>query len=439
MLELNEDFSNNNFSSDVNDSKEDLKIINENMRSKKLSAPLQNTTINNYINLGKNQENKPKNSVQIITNKDESKMLAENVLKMINSSNHKKPKYYKKINNGSDSKNIYENKNIINIEHMHLNIYEREKRNIKRKNNLIQKKIELKIQDQIANLKNPEPNEFSKNILSQNGDYIPIQERASNIYNMHQLYNILNEAKKRMKKIEKEKEEVLLIQKYRNEKPFNQNEWNDFVQNQEYWYKQKQLKQKAIELMKGSVELKISHKPKIDNNSKKIVNNNRKRNNYEDDIYNKLYNDFNDIQEKKQLKISNSMPSFKPILNKGIKKSVFKPNKIMENNHKKNIEKQIELLIQNKLKELKHPKNYRSHYTNKTFVNPNFIHDLIFNSNSKSMKNIHNKNKRYNSSNSYDNKSIKSKYKKRTQNLSNGSLLLNLYNKNLYNKQKKKI
>ena len=55
------------------------------------------------------------------------------------------------------------------------------------------------------------------------------------------------------------------------------------------------------------------------------------------------------------------------------------------------------------------------------------------------MKNIHNKNKRYNSSNSYDNKSIKSKYKKRTQNLSNGSLLLNLYNKNLYNKQKKKI
>ena len=439
MLELNEDFSNNNFSSDVNDSKEDLKIINENMRSKKLSAPLQNTTINNYINLGKNQEKIPKNSVQIITNKNASKMLAENVLKMINSSNHKKPKYYTKINNGSDSKNVYENKNIINIEHMHLNIYEREKRNIKRKNNLIQKKIELKIQDQIANLKNPEPNEFSKNILSQNGDYIPIQERASNIYNMHQLYNILNEAKKRMKKIEKEKEEVLLIQKYRNEKPFNQNEWNDFVQNQEYWYKQKQLKQKAIELMKGSVELKISHKPKIDNNSKKIVNNNRKRNNYEDDIYNKLYNDFNDIQEKKQLKISNSMPSFKPILNKGIKKSVFKPNKIMENNHKKNIEKQIELLIQNKLKELKHQKNYKSHYTNKTFVNPNFIHDLIFKSNSKSMKNIHNKNKRYNSSNSYDNKSIRSKYKKRTQNLSNGSLLLNLYNKNLYNKQKKKI
>ena len=58
MLELNEDFSNNNFSSDVNDSKEDLKIINENMRSKKLSAPLQNTTINNYINLGKNPKNK---------------------------------------------------------------------------------------------------------------------------------------------------------------------------------------------------------------------------------------------------------------------------------------------------------------------------------------------------------------------------------------------
>ena len=38
-------------------------------------------------------------------------MLAENVLKMINSSNHKKPKYYTKINNGSDSKNVYENKN----------------------------------------------------------------------------------------------------------------------------------------------------------------------------------------------------------------------------------------------------------------------------------------------------------------------------------------
>ena len=156
---------------------------------------------------------------------------------------------------------------------------------------------------------------------------------------------------------EKEKEENIMIEKYKNKKPYKEYEWNSFVENQEYWYKQKLMKKKAQEIIRESIELKINYKPKIDENSKKIMKEKRKRKNLGENIFIKLYNDFSNIQEKKQLKISNSMPSFKPLLNKGIKKNVFKPNKNIENN-KNNIEKQIELIIQEKLKNLKHkPQN----------------------------------------------------------------------------------
>ena len=271
-----------------------------------------------------------------------------------------------------------------------------------RKNNSIKKKKELKLQQQISNLKDPILNEVSKNILSQNGDYIPIQERAGIIHNLHQLHVILNENRNKVKKVEMENEECLKIEKYRNKrgtkKIFNQNDWNNFIQNQEHWYKQKFLKKKAIELMRENIEKKIKHKPKINYNSKKIINNIRKnKENDEDNIYDKLYNDYNYMQERKKLKISNSMPSFKPLLNKGIKKNMFKNNNNINNNiyTNKNIEKQIEAIIQQKLNKIKNKNksnnniNNSSKLSNQTFVK----HLSNINFNNKQLKSPNNKNK----------------------------------------------
>ena len=65
---------------------------------------------------------------------------------------------------------------------------------------------------------------------------------------------------------------------------------------------------------------------------------------YINDIHIRLYNDFNDLQERKKLNICNSMPSFKPILNKSFKKNKFNnKKKIIKNNS--TFYKKLDLLI----------------------------------------------------------------------------------------------
>ena len=365
-----------------------------------------------------NLENK-KNNFPSKINIKPIEIKIENMLKLINSSGHKKPK--------NNSNNM--NKNILKIESVHLDIYEREKRNIIRKNNNIQKKKELIVQQQISKLQDPKLNENSKNIISKNMDYIPIQERAAHIYNMHQIHSLINKNKENIKKIEEEKEEILMLRKYENKKPFDKQDWNNFIENQVFWNKKKFLKKKAIELMRDNIEIKVRHKPKIDNNSKRIISNMRKKGDNYDDIFNKLYNDFTHMQERKKMKICNSMPSFKPLLNKGIKKSVFQNNKIIENsknNYNNSIEKQIESIIQKKLKDLK--KNHNNN-SNKTFADKlNYI-NFNFNFDKNKIENVNKNNKRYGNINnkSYNknntNKSMNIKNKKRNLNLTKDSYI----------------
>lgn len=369
-----------------------------------------------------NNNNKPDTIIiskpQIVSPQKQKENKINDLIKQINTTSHKIPKNYSYIIlDNLEPKKLYPNKNT-KIEKGHLNLYEREKKNILRKNNSIKKKQELKEQQELLDMKIPELNETSKNILLRSNDYIPIQERASNIYSMQQVNKELNEIKLKMKKKEKDKEEYLIIKKYKNRKPFKEYEWDNFVENQEYWYKQKLLKKKVQEIIRENIELKINHKPKINENSKKIMTKKRKRKDLGENIFIKLYNDFNNIQEKKQLKISNSMPSFKPLLNKGIKKNIFKPNKNIENN-KNNLEKQIELIIQDKLNNLKH----KSKKQNKDFSSPYFNFNLI--NKEKQIKNMNNKNKRY------ENLSNK------TQNISYGSYIKNLYKKTINKKSVK--
>ena len=307
-------------------------------------------------------------------------------------------------------------KNITKVKNSHSDLYEREKKYLIRKNNSLQKKKELELQKQLSNLKDPSINQVSINILSQNTDYIPIQERSSQFYNVKKFHNTINEKKNQIQKIEKENKEYSELKKNKSQKKFNEKDWNNFIENQKSWQKQKSLKNKAVELMRESIEINLRHKPKIDLNSKRIINNMRKTINYQEDIYDKLYNDFNNMQERNKFKMYCSMPSFKPVLNRGIKKNLFKNNKFNENNKNNNrsMEKQIETIIQKHLKNIKTKNDIkRSKIKNKTLVHNlsgiNFnskiknknIKNVIHRNDNNKNKNFQNMNKTQNFRNSY--------------------------------------
>lgn len=434
---IKENLTSNNFSSksskhEKKEESKDKEKKDDFMKGKKIptkkrwSSPL-------IIPLKKENKSASKKAKKNQKTEQTKQLLVENI---IQPENNISPKSQKNVN---DSINTFEtknsnNKNIQKKQLSHLSLYEREKRHIIRKKNFIKKKKELALQQEQNNLRSPNLDDFSMNIISQNGNYVPIQDRAAYIYNMKQIHYIINKDKEIHKKNEKEKEEILKLKIYNKKKPFDQNDWNNFIESQEYWYRRKFLKKKAIELMRENIEIKLRHKPKINNNSKRIVYNKIKRKEYGNDIYDKLYNDFINMQERKQLKICNSMPSFKPLLNKGINKRMFQSSKLFEsskNHFNKSIEKQIESVIQRKLKSLKNKDNLKS---NKTFTN--ILEDIKLNFNV-NKKNDSIKNKRYENINNksyYNDKTTNYKSMDKTHNISKDSYLY----KHLLNRQAKK-
>ena len=394
---------------------------------KKFSTPLKKLSYNRYL-LNKNNNDLKNNdvinkkaSIKLETSEKSNKLAEEKrITKIIRLSNNEILETPEDNNENNIEENelrkSYMKKNITKVKNSHSDLYEREKKYLIRKNNSLQKKKELELQKQLSNLKDPSLNQVSINILSQNTDYIPIQERSSQFYNVKKFHNTINEKKNQIQKIEKENKEYSELKKNKSQKKFNEKEWNNFIENQKSWQKQKSLKNKAVELMRESIEINLRHKPKIDINSKRIINNMRKTINYQEDIYDKLYNDFNNMQERNKFKMYCSMPSFKPVLNRGIKKNLFKNNKFNENNKNNNrsMEKQIETIIQKHLKNIKTKNDIkRPKIKNKTLVhnlsginfNPKInnknIKNVIHRNDNNKNKNFQNMNKTQNFRNSY--------------------------------------
>ena len=394
---------------------------------KKFSTPLKKLSYNRYL-LNKNNNDLKNNdvinkkaSIKLETSEKSNKLAEEKrITKIIRLSNNEILETPEDNNENNIEENelrkSYMKKNITKVKNSHSDLYEREKKYLIRKNNSLQKKKELELQKQLSNLKDPSINQVSINILSQNTDYIPIQERSSQFYNIKKFHNTINEKKNQIQKFEKENKEYSELKKNKSQKKFNEKEWNNFIENQKSWQKQKSLKNKAVELMRESIEINLRHKPKIDLNSKRIINNMRKTINYQEDIYDKLYNDFNNMQERNKFKMYCSMPSFKPVLNRGIKKNLFKNNKFNENNKNNNrsMEKQIETIIQKHLKNIKTKNDIkRSKIKNKTLVHNlsgiNFnskiknknIKNVIHRNDNNKNKNFQNMNKTQNFRNSY--------------------------------------
>lgn len=262
---------------------------------------------------------------------------------------------YNKNNNSSKKNKYYQ------IKSNNLNIYERAMKNLERKKKYIEKKQQEQDEKIKLGWKDPEIHE----ILIQN--YEPIYKRSIKLHNEHLIKIKINEKRKEQKKIEEEKKDYEIVKQYANKKKFNEKEWENFLNKQ---YNDEYIKKMA----EKAREQKVDYIPSIDNKSKQIILNKRKKELFIDDIHTRLYNDFNNMQERKLLKMSNSMPSFKPLLNKNLNKNIFNPKK--KYIYVSSFDKQLEQLIDKKLKLLKN-RNKNSKSQTK-FISQSFANNTDF-------------------------------------------------------------
>ena len=192
-------------------------------------------------------------------------------------------------------------------------------------------------------------NKNSQEMVNNNSEYIPIQYRANQLHNKHLSEYKLYQKKIELKKIEEENKSYEIVMEYnkKNKKLFDENEWDNFINNQEYWQREKIFKIKAAELIRDSIQ-KENSIPKINSKSKSIISNMRKKKLFLDDIYTRLFKEFEDLQERKKMRICNSMPNFKPLLNKKIRKLNVQ-TKGKNNCIGKRIDKIFESLLKRKL------------------------------------------------------------------------------------------
>ena len=397
-----------------------------------------------------------KTTADYYRNHDDNNVLSTFIQSKINNIDNLKSKEGEKSNNKNLKRNNSLNSNDIEIDFKNegykklkskLNLYEREKKYLQRKENYIKKKNDLKLKEINEKLKGPFINRNSEIIMENKSEYTPIHKRAVKLHNMHLFECILNENRVKLKKLQEEDKEYEIVKQYKNKKTFNENDWENFIKSQESWKKEKQYKIKAAELFKENFEQKMNYIPEINKNSKLMIENMKKKkiskNKDKDNIYIKLYNDFDDLQERKIMRICNSMPSFKPLLNKSFKKSKFNIKKKYIKNKKKFSQK-LDLLIKSKLKKSKSISNIPTKYTSISFINStgtkNNQNNFILNSNNLKKNSLKNK-----KPNRYDNSYfeelilLSKSNNKNVQNPINKSKLNQNIIKNMNNKENKKL
>ena len=143
----------------------------------------------------------------------------------------------------------------------------------------------------------------------ENKEYIPIEEREAQIQNMRLMKLCMNEHVMSHKELEDLRE----IKKHEYKK-FDRYDWNRFINRQKKWNKNLQYKKKAMILLKHNEEDEKFFKPKINSRSKSIIDEENK--NYIDEVYDRLYNDYDEHLERQKYRNQQSLPSFKPKITK---------------------------------------------------------------------------------------------------------------------------
>ena len=240
-----------------------------------------------------------------------------------------------KINPDELEKESNKSVNLFSLENRMINkgrqhsIYERSLKNIKKKETKIAKQVGIKEQKIMKELRQlPKIDKKSKYLVIKKGEYIPIESRAAQIHSQHLTQIILNEESKRMKKENKEEKEM----SEKIYKKYEPKEWNEFVQKCFQWKEDVSYKRKASEIYRDKLDTKINYKPSINENSKKIMKKMTKRNPSVDDVFTRLYKDYDEHRERqKELEDKNS-PSFNPKINNFKFQKNFEKNKKYRNN-----------------------------------------------------------------------------------------------------------
>ena len=307
---------NNNENEIYSDKNSHICPINEN--SSNISS---NQDINKEIN-----QNNNKNESEINESKNEIVKKEDNIIvEIVN------PAFFKKeFDDSFDSINkntkIKVNKKFIKSKMNKSTLYEREIRNRKRKNEKLEKKRKQLQNNEIKFLKQgPEIDRTSEQIIENKELYIPIDKRAAKIHSMKISQRILNEENKKLKNIEEENKQLYILKS--NSKKFEQDNWDEFIERQYQWKNDVEYKKRAANVFRDNINKNHYFKPKINVKSKSIIKNIQNGNeSFVDEVFIRLFNDFEEHNERQKFRNEQSLPTFKPKIPKNYSQKLLISN-----------------------------------------------------------------------------------------------------------------
>ena len=401
--------------------------MNENINIDKNKNSNINTNINVNVNTNKNNNNNKNDSSEcsesaISDNKIEKNkdIIKEKIIPPATKD------YFKKNNKDENNNNNNANKKIKKLKLTKLSLYEREMRNRERKMKKLEKQRNILKNEEVKELRSkPEIDINSQIVISNKEQYVPIYQRAAKLHSMKISKQILNEEKNKMKK-EIEEQNILNQNKSRS-KIFNQEEWDQFIERQKEWKDELQYKRKAAEIFRDNIDRQYFFKPKINSRSRSIIKDLQDANDsFIDEVFDRLFNDYEEHKERQKLRNEQSLPSFKPKITKFSKNS---SQKLFYRNKKVPFRSGTNPIINignnninsNKKKSFIKNSNSKCNTINKTENNNNKsikaksqkLFCDIYNNNVE--KYLHIKKPSYNKNNSYNNRQLSSKTQGPTQ------------------------
>ena len=324
-----------------------IQDLNSNINTNMNTKENQNTLINTNINTATNENTFPNNNLNIENEINSIRENKKNQSSLIDETinNFKKDSIQDTSNDISISiekvntkamKN-FSNDSLDNIDIIETNdynkqtksslrkrtIYERGFDLLKKRENKLNKKREEKKNKIIQAQRYPDIDPYSEKLME--NKYIPIQQRAASIHNMKLFNNIIAKEKNKIKEYQDDMIE-LKKNKFRNKK-FDQNNWNNFIKRQKKWNKKLQYKKKIAMIVQECEEQKFYFKPYINERSKSIIQEIEDENNdCIDDVFSRLFNDFEEHEERQKFRNQQSLPSFRPKIIKSNSQKIIEYN-----------------------------------------------------------------------------------------------------------------
>ena len=324
-----------------------IQDLNSNINTNMNTKENQNTLINTNINTATNENTFPNNNLNIENEINSIRENKKNQSSLIDETinNFKKDSIQDTSNDISISiekvntkamKN-FSNDSLDNIDIIETNDYNKQTKSslrkrtiyeksfdlLKKRENKLNKKREEKKNKIIQAQRYPDIDPYSEKLME--NKYIPIQQRAASIHSMKLFNNIIAKEKNKIKEYQDDMIE-LKKNKFRNKK-FDQNNWNNFIKRQKKWNKKLQYKKKIAMIVQECEEQKFYFKPYINERSKSIIQEIEDENNdCIDDVFSRLFNDFEEHEERQKFRNQQSLPSFRPKIIKSNSQKIIEYN-----------------------------------------------------------------------------------------------------------------